>query len=277
MYLQRKADWATPNFTWVPGVGSDVYSTQAAGKYDYSGLFEGYEAAPGFGGTPIPTMEAYDVSPGNIGKLTPELESLKGKFILPNTHAAGAKAKSSYKKGNTAYVLVRALFTPTAAAFADGGAYTPGTDFFVGANGKFYTSATNAVTVANGGVVGQTVARYVDGKVLYYAWVNPDNVPDWYNSPVLRNNIYHIHITGFKNLGTNWNPLFPEDPDKPKTPEEGGNPDPKPTKPTDPTYPSEPENPIDPKDPLTTSETWMSVDVKVLPWKIHSYSVDLGM
>ena len=30
-------------------------------------------------------------------------------------------------------------------------------------------------------------------------------------------------------------------------------------------------------DPLTTSETWMSVDVKVLPWKLHSYSVSPGI
>jgi len=103
--------------------------------------------------------------------------------------------------------------------------------------------------------------------------VNPDNVPDWYNSPVLRNNIYHIHITGFKTIGTNWNPLFPEDPDNPGSPEEGGNPDPKPNVPGV----DEPENPVDPEDPLTTPETWMSVDVTVLPWLIHSYDVDLGI
>ena len=175
--------------------------------------------------------------------------------------------RSSFKKGNTAYVLIRAKFTPEAAAFADGVPYKEGDDFYVGANGKFYTSAVNALLVDKGGVEGQTVARYKDAKVLYYAWLNPDEIPDWYNSPVLRNNIYHIHITGFKNLGTNWNPLFPEDPTreledptKPYDPVENPykpkeNPDPKPTPdpngpqdPTDPETPEEPKTPIDPEE-----------------------------
>ena len=131
---------------------------------------------------------------------------------------------------------------------------------------------------------------------MYYAWLNPDEKPDWYNSPVLRNNIYHIHITGFKNLGTNWNPLFPEDPTreledptKPYDPVENPykpkeNPDPKPTPdpngpqdPTDPETPEEPKTPIDPEDPLTTPITYMSVDVTVLQWLVHSYNVDLGI
>ena len=271
LFVQRKATWETPNYGWVP-TGND-YITSAGSKYDYSGLFEGYQGPPNYGGTLVPTMVQYTPA---IGEITAELDAqLSGKFVLPTTHAVGVKAASSYKKGNTAYVLVRAKFAPSNAAYADGGTYVANADFFVGANGKFYTTATHAVTPANGGVVGQTVAKYVGGKVLYYAWLNPDAIPEWYNSPVLRNNIYHIHITGFKNLGTNWNPLFPEDPDNPKTPGEGGNPDPKPT--PDPNGPDEPENPIDPNDPLTTPETWMSVDVKVLPWKVHSYSVDLGI
>ena len=269
LYVQRKAQWETPNYAWMP-TSTEPY-LNAANKYDYSGLFEGYQPAPNYGGTPAPSLADYTtVTPGSVGSAS----ILSGKFILPTTHQTGVKTASDYKKGNTAYVLVRAHFTPSAAAYADGGSYAGiDTDFFVGANGKFYTSAENAVDPTKGGVAGQTVARYVGGKVLYYAWVNPDNVPDWYNSPVLRNNIYHIHITGFKTIGTNWNPLFPEDPDNPKTPANGGNPDPKPSVPGV----TEPENPIDPEDPLTTPETWMSVDVTVLPWLVHSYQVDLGI
>lgn len=271
LFVQRKADWSTPNYGWVPGVGTDDFISQAGDKYDYSGLFEGYVAAPSFGGTTVATYADYSnaVSDGNAGAIG--VKSLDGKFILATTHAVGVKSASKYKKGNTAYVLVRAHFTPAKAAYADGGEYVANADFFVGANGKFYTSVANAIDPTKGGVVGQTVAKYVGGKVLYYAWVNPDDLSALYNSPVLRNNIYHIHITGFKNLGTNWNPLFPEDPDNPKTPGEGGNPDPKPD------GGKEPVNPIDPTDPLTPEETWMSVDVKVLPWKVHSYSIDLGM
>lgn len=291
LFIQRKADWATPFYSWVPSSDTDFWGTDITGsnsKYDYSGLFESYDATTQFGGTDVATMADYAEDP--FGKVTEELNNkLSGKFILPNIHAYGEGDASNYKKGNTAYVLIRAKFTPADAAYADGGTYIAGADFYVGANGKFYTTAENAQNTAKGGVVGQKVAKYVGGKVLYYAWVNPDNVPSWYNSPVVRNNVYHIHITGFRNLGTNWNPLFPEDPNNPKgepydptdpeyDPENPDkkkptNPDPKPDVPG---Y-TEPDNPIDPTDPLTTPETWMSVDVKVLPWKLHSYDVDLGI
>ncbi|EGK02543.1 Mfa1 family fimbria major subunit [Dysgonomonas gadei] len=283
LYIQRKADWATPYYSWVPASDAAFWGTDVTGsssKYDYSGLFENYDSANQFGGTAVKTMTDYATDP--YGQVTAELNSeLSGKFILPNTHAYAAGATSSYKKGNTAYVLIRAKFTPAAAAFADGETYTPNADFFVGENGKFYTTAENAQDPAKGGSVNQKVARYVKGKVLYYAWVNPDEVPAWYNSPVIRNNVYHIHITGFRNLGTNWNPLFPEDPNNPKGSEDPSNPgtnlplnpDPKPSVPG---Y-EEPENPIKPTDPLTTPETWMSVDVKVLPWTLHSYSVSPGI
>lgn len=290
LYLQQKADKATPNFAWVP---DDVdpendYTTKAGAKYDYSGLFD--KTAD------VPTMADYATNP--FGEITADLNAkLSGKFVLPNTHQYGVGEASSYKKGNTAYVLVRAKFTPSAAAYADGSTYTAGDDFYVGENGKFYSSVLNSRDATKGGVAGQKVTKYVGGKVLYYAWLNPDVIPAWYNSPVLRNNVYHIHITGFRNLGTNWNPLYPEDPERELTP--GGdpndpddykpkdNPDPKPTPetyPEDPTDPSspdtpteEPENPIDPEDPLTTPVTYMSVDVKILPWKVHSYQVDLGI
>ena len=279
LYVQRKSNWNTPNHAWVPSGNTD-YWTNAGDKYDYSGLYEDYTVATQFGGTAVPTMATYT---NTIPGLTPELESLRGKFVLATTHEYGVKDASKYKKGNTAYVLVRAKFTP--AEFADGTTYTAGDDFYLGANGKFFGVAANAVDPAKGGVVGQTAAKYVGGKVLYYAWVNPDELPEWYNSPVLRNNIYHIHITGFKTIGTNWNPLFPEDPDNPTLvpnpedpdgPKIPSNPDPKPGK-ENPTDPEEPTNPIDPEDPLTTPETYMSVDVKVLPWKVHSYQVDLGI
>jgi hypothetical protein len=269
-YIQKKSDYSTPNYGFIPSDAA-TYESQAGNKYDYSGLFENYTAATLFGGTSVATLADY--SSATLTGITAELnEKLAGKFVLPTTHQYVAPATvyadpaaGKYKKGNTTYVLVRAKFTP--ASLADGATYTAGNDFFVGANGKFYSSKTNAQDPAKGGVAGQTVAKYIGGKALYYAWVNPDELPNWYNSPVVRNNIYHIHITGFKNLGTNWNPLYPEDPED-ETPT---NPDPKPND------PDEPENPIDPKDPLTTPVTYMSVDVAVLPWKIHSYSIDLGI
>lgn len=292
LYVQHKKnnpwEWATPNWDWVPTT-SEFYAQGTDGsatgnqKYDYSGLFE--ERNNSFGGTTVPTYEDYAA---NKGEEPIELETrwLAGKFVLPTTHlyaappAVGANYDGGYKKGNTAYVLIRAKFTPEDAAFADDATAkaTDGT-FYVGKDGKFYTSETNAKDAGN-----SEVAKYVEGKVLYYAWLNPDRIQNnWYNSPVLRNNIYHIHINGFRNLGTNWNPLYPEDPDNPvmiPDPNNPGglipsNPDPRPV-PEDPEV-KEPENPIDPEDPLTTPETWMSVDVSILPWKVHSYEVSLGI
>ena len=267
LYVQQNSGFTTPNSAWVPAsTGGDAdYITNAGSKYDYSGLFENYDATTKFGGTTVPTLAAYkDPTAAGIG----DSSALNGKFILPTTHTPGDAKSTDYRKGNTAYVLVRAKYTP--ATYADGGtANTDGT-FYLGANGKYYTTGANAVDPTKGGITGQTVAKYVGGKVLYYAWVNPDQVPGWLNSPVLRNNIYHIHITGFKTIGTNWNPLYPEDP----TTTDPSNPDPKPT-PDSGT--NEPTNPIDPNDPLTTPDTWMSVDVTILPWQVHSYGVDLGI
>ena len=286
LFVRRKEDgsnsvkWETPNFGWVP-TNSDFYSQGTTNqKYDYSGLFE--NNTNGFGGTTVPTYTDYannkDTDPIEL-----ETRWLDGKFVLATTHeyeaapADAANYTGGYKKGNTAYVLIRAKFTPADNAWADNGDKATDGTFYVGENGKFYTSSQAAYDDTNSKVM----TKYDAGKVLYYAWLNPDKTPNWYNSPVLRNNIYHIHITGFKNLGTNWNPLYPEDPDT----EDPNNPDPKPTPepvidpedPDNPIDPEEPENPIKPEDPLTTSETWMSVDVTILPWKVHSYEVELGM
>ena len=273
LFVQQNSAFTTPNSAWVPastGVDAD-YITNAGDKYDYSGLFEKYDATTKFGGTTVPTLTAYKYpSAAGIG----DTSVLNGKFILPTTHTYGSDVTTTgYRKGNTPYVLIRAKFTP--AAFADGGSQNTDGTFYLGANGKYYTTAANAVDPSKFGVSGQTVAKYVGGKVLYYAWVNPDQIPGWLNSPVLRNNIYHIHITGFKTIGTNWNPLYPEDPNSSKP----TNPDPKPANddPNDPNNPGEPTNPIDPTDPLTTPKTWMSVDVTILPWEVHSYGVDLGI
>lgn len=289
LFVQRKKnnpwEWATPNWNWVPDeAGVNFYDQgQDNQKYDYSGLFENWTT--GFGGTTVPTYADYttnkDDDPIELGTRWKD-----GKFVLPNTHLYATAPEvgsddgytGGYKKGNTAYVLIRAKFTPADAAFADSGTRADDGTFYVGANGKFYTSTQAAYDDGNA-----QIAKYVKGKVLYYAWLNPDKKPYWYNSPVLRNNIYHIHITGFRTLGTNWNPLYPEDPDgESYNPGNPNNPDPRPVpeeieSPEGPVTPKEPENPIDPTDPLTTSETWMSVDVTVLPWKVHSYEVDLGI
>ena len=282
MYYQRKADWKTPGFNWIPTATS--YDVAGGGSaynyYDYEGLKVDYKK-------PIKSVATYAAATTATDILKAGLDGI---FLLPNTH--DATGDGGYRKGNTAYILVRAKFAPS--RMADGHSYVAGEDFYVGANGAFYSSFTNARTPANGGVTGQEVARYVGGKVLYVVWANP-NVIDpaaWIYSPVIRNNIYHVHIKSFKKLGTNWNPLVPQNPNNPSVYDPsvpGGvkpgdttnpfNPDPKPGLPNvsgpDTPNPNEPDNPIDPEDPLKDTETWMSVDVTIAPWAVHSYQIEL--
>ena len=118
----------------------------------------------------------------------------------------------------------------------------------------------------------------------YVLWLNPNEIPGAAKakatmSPTVRNQVYHAHITGFKQIGLPNNPLNPDDPNNPQV-------DPKdPTKPMDPTNPDynpdipgneNPINPIKPEDPLQTDDTYLSVQITVVPWGIHSYEINLG-
>lgn len=278
-YVQRKSDYKTPGYDFVPNDANN-FKTEAGKHYDYSGLFEDYDESKKTGGTPVPKKDVITTSTPTtaeteavaIGKASVE----NGKFLLANTHETGENAETSkYKKGNTAYVLIRAKFKP--AQFADNEQEESEGTFYVGANGKFYHTVTAAQDPRAGknGVTGQAVAKYEGGKVLYYAWINPNDPANPVSSPVIRNNIYHIHIKGFKTLGTNWNPLFP---DVPSTPGGAGsnleNPDANPIKDGGVTSL---ENPIRPEDPLKTPETYMSVEVAVKDWVVHSYEISLGI
>lgn len=234
VYFLGKSDFTTWGSAYVPTAAD--YATQASQYYDYADLS---------------TPSAVPTKPADDG-----YKSLAGKFLFENTHTNGDIKSSNYKKGNTAYVLVRATLTPEASAIADGGTLTNGT-FYVGASdGKIYSTKQAAQTA----VSNQKVSVYQEGKMLYYAWLNPDDIAKPLNSPVVRNNIYHVNITGFGKIGLNWNPLHPGEPTD--------NPDPKPIN------PDEPTPPIDPTDPLTPEETYMTVDVTVLNWTVHSYDIE---
>lgn len=236
--------------------------------YDYSDLIETAKQ-----GKERKAIKADDVSDAlKIGAQSLQQSA----FIFENTHKHGdydiVDYNGRYRRGNTAYVLVRATFVPYDDAFADKDNYTSqhyqeGTTFYVGENGALYHTALNASDGKTpGSVQGQKCAKYENGKVLYYAVVNPDKPERPLNAPVYRNNIYHIRVTGFKKIGLNWNPLFPEDPDKdPST-----NPDPKPKD-----NPNEPVPPIKPQDNNSIKETYMAVSVSVIPWTVHSYDIEL--
>ena len=251
---------ATTSYSWgyefVPGIDGNDYNTQARTYYDYSDLVGDAR--------PIP---AKPLMPDNQ---TIDFKQMSGVFMAETTHERGVDAASSkYKKGNTAYFLIRGKFTPepsTIMGTADPEDKNPAGTFYMGAtDGIIYASIRDAQDPTIG-MANQAVLTYVGGKVLYYMWLNPDQNPTDpnfdkpINSPVVRNNIYHANITGFSRIGYNWNPLVPPG---------GVNPDGKPNgpEPTDP--------PVNPTDPLSDFDTYMSVEMSVLNWGFHSYQVDL--
>lgn len=256
------AAFKTPSYSYIPT--STNYTTAATGApsyYDYSGL-SADETGRKTKGLALTTLTNH-----NLTDLTPKFPT-KTVFVLPTVHKFNAdREESGYRKGNTPYVLVRGYLTPEKVVGA-AGVLENGTDlgetadlFYGETTGFFYKTLEASQDAANKGVKGQKVRKFTKRVVLYWAWLNPDtnNV----NSPVIRNNIYNIHITAIKNLGGNWNPLVPG----------GKNPDPQPGD-----NPNEPDTPpVKPEDPLTLDKTWMATNVTVLPWQVHSREIELSI
>lgn len=94
--------------------------------------------------------------------------------------------------------------------------------------------------------------------MVYYAWVNPNttNNRTWYSSPVLRNNIYHMHITGFTKMGLSGIPFVKTPTDSRFTYLHHLDPDEK--------VPSKGEH-------LPIENPYMNIQVNNIGWGIHSY------
>jgi hypothetical protein len=237
-FLTKKTDWKTPDavYNHVPGVWDPEL-------FDNTGLAKSIAMKEATGAAAIADFNT---------ALTTELAD--SKFVLPVTHA-----DADYRKGNTTYFEVTAIFTPDA---VDGGAYTAGTDVFLGMNdGKFYS--TRALAEASGQKATHYKGDGDTGAIMKYVlWLNPDKIPGdaagdkATMSPTVRNQVYHAHITGFKQIGLPNNPLNPDDPNS--------------------NFPGNPINPIKPEDPLQTEDTYLSVQITVAPWGIHSYEIELG-
>ena len=303
-------EYKTPNSTFVPvgnatDPGADYDVPATFDKYDYTGLWRKHDNH--FGGRDVVTNATYDASKDNVIEYVKNQDGLHGEFVLANTHAydAADRGASGYRKGNTAYVLVRGKINPEyvymndKTVARDWSTTHANDDLFLGDDGKFYQSqaaANDPATNGNAAAAAMKVKKFVKGKVLYFVWVNPDtkSATTWINSPAIRNNIYHIQIKGIANYVYNWNPLVPNtnepvDPKKPvdpktnpRRPNNPNNPDPQPSvpDPNDPNKtipdPKEPPTDITPKDPLSLKEAWMSVDVTILPWQVHTFETILG-
>ena len=187
-------------------------------------------------------------------------EGVNSKFVLPVTHL-----DANYRKGNTTFFEVIATFTPSAVNHGDGTPYEAGGDVFLGMkDGLFYKTRELAEAQGQKATMYKgtgTTATNKGAIMKYVLWLNPDKVPGAAAgekatmSPTVRNQVYHAHINSFKQIGLPNNPLNPNEPD---------------------VFGDNPINPIKPTDPLQTEDTYLSVQITVVPWGIHSYQIDLG-
>ena len=231
--LEDRTNWKVANdvYSFIPTSKNwTALATEATGKMLFSDA-EGYKA----------TIVKTDNTLANVKAALGEEKF--SKFVLPVTHADG-----KYMKGNTTMFEIKATFTVDK---IDGEAAdeTVKTVYLGLSDGKFYSTKEKAeamdVTVTGTEYEKkQSAKEYKNGEMYYYIWLNPDVA---YNnldktiseSPTVRNQVYHAHITGFGEMGV-------ADKDE-----------------------------IKPDEPLETKKTHLSVQLQVLPWTIHSYTVDL--
>lgn len=230
--LEDRTNWkvAKDVYDFTPASKNwTALATEAAGKMLFSDA-EGYKAAI------VKADNTLDNVKAALG------EEKFSKFVLPVTHAAG-----KYMKGNTTMFEIKATFTVDQ---IDGAAAdeTVKTVYLGLSDGKFYSTKEKAeamdVNATSTSEKKQSAKEYKNGEMYYYIWLNPDvlysdKAKTISESPTVRNQVYHAHITGFGEMGV-------ADKDE-----------------------------IKPDEPLETKKTHLSVQLRVLPWTIHSYTVDL--
>ena len=347
LYFQQKvstdgtAAFTTPAFDQVPretDFSADSYTqeyNQIGTNYDYAGLKKDQtgntSTVKGFS---VKVRNPFDPTPTTVEELAKaDLNGeLAGQYVLPTLHKFNSdETQTGYRKGNTPYVLVRARITPKKYIDANGqvsdAALADDADLYYGLEtGYFYLNKDHVTDASHHGRANQNAYKYTKRVALYFAWLNPDDASKPLNSPVVRNNIYHLHIASISQLGSNWNPLVPKDKDNPDPfPKDNPN---EPTTPRvfphDPLYkatpipepnPSTPggggttpggggttpggggttpggggttpggggdtpggggNTPEDPNVEETKPQPWMKIIVKVVKWRIHSTTAELG-
>lgn len=251
----------SPFFSFIPD-GSNYNATSAGVKYFYRA----------FTGTKV---EKFTRST-NADAATKNKEDIENivknpmKFITETTHQLGGKLEADggtepftgYREGNTTYVIVSAKITPDDSAWAsDDEKNATGDDLYFGVQDhKFYKTLVKAQTANKPSTAftdgRDNVVKYTAGRCYYVAWLNPNEkgADKVTSSPILRNNIYHVNITAIKKLGFSGNPYNPNGDD-----------------PQDPDGPNKPN----PENPLYKTETFMSTEVIVVDWGVHSNDQEL--
>ena len=258
LYFQQKAStdgtaaFTTPAFDQVPretDFSAAPYTqeyNQIGAHYDYTGLQKNQtDNTTSVKGFSVKVRNPFAPTPTTVEELAKaDLNGeLAGQYVLPTLHKFNTdEAQTGYRKGNTPYVLVRARITPKKYIDDNGqvsdAALADDVDLYYGLEtGYFYVNKNHVTDGAHHGRANQKAYKYTKRVALYFAWLNPDDASKPLNSPVVRNNIYHLHIASISQLGSNWNPLVPSGKD---------NPDPFPND-----NPNEPTTPrVFPHDPL---------------------------
>ncbi|MDY6148644.1 MAG: Mfa1 family fimbria major subunit [Porphyromonas sp.] len=248
----------SPNWEYVTS-DNNAYNNGTDGakdKYDYSLLKQGFDLAP--------FERKSNNNPENVKAL---VDGATMKFISETTHAftESQTDETKYRRGNTPYIMVTATFVPETSEMATGEVYQAEKDIHYGTvDGKFYMDENKAKEnnkiAADSATKKDGVITFKKGKMYYFAWLNPDTTAPttWRHSPVVRNNFYHVNVAGFNKLGFSGNPYNPTTP-----PGGGGEDEPDPDDPTP-----------DPKDPITDKETYMTTEITVINWGVHSYDVN---
>ena len=258
LYFQQKAStdgtaaFTTPAFDQVPretDFSAAPYTqeyNQIGAHYDYTGLQKNQtDNTTSVKGFSVKVRNPFAPTPTTVEELAKaDLNGeLAGQYVLPTLHKFNTdEAQTGYRKGNTPYVLVRARITPKKYIDDNGqvsdAALADDADLYYGLEtGYFYVNKNHVTDGAHHGRANQKAYKYTKRVALYFAWLNPDDASKPLNSPVVRNNIYHLHIASISQLGSNWNPLVPSGKD---------NPDPFPND-----NPNEPTTPrVFPHDPL---------------------------
>ncbi len=250
----------TESYNFIPANRTE-YTSNAGTHYNYSLISTTAELS-----THLLAVQNADNNPVTIADV---VNKGNMRFITETTHKYGEEAaganQTGYRKGNTPYVMIQGIFVPHDdlwAAATEKTAYNDAANtdkhlYYNPYNGKFYASLANAIA---GGVpatvVDDGIITYTNSKVYYFAWLNPDNnsLKEVLNSPIIRNNIYNVNIASFSKVGFSGNPYnplvtnsIPVDPDE-IVPEV--------------------------QDFLKTKETYMSAEITVINWGVHSADID---
>lgn len=179
--------------------------------------------------------------------------------VVPQDWYTARKDKAEYAGKFTEVPEVpadQAAGTPGHAAYVKFKVKDEAGTFYVGADGIIYDTQLAAAAAGN-----TTYRKFDGGKMVYLTPANAQKAAtgDLINyCDTRRNNIYDLTIAGFADLGHNYDPVDPEDPNIPQPGDNPGEPEP------------------DPNIPVQNEVTKMLVKAQILQWNLVNRDVTLG-